>query len=48
MKDKPQCEIRKLVLLRHGESVWNQENRFTGWTDVALSDHGKEEGWRDV
>ena len=29
-----------LVLLRHGESVWNQENRFTGWTDVDLSARG--------
>ena len=28
----------KLVLLRHGQSIWNLENRFTGWTDVALSD----------
>lgn len=33
----------KLVLIRHGESVWNKENRFTGWTDVDLSDKGKEE-----
>lgn len=30
----------KIVLLRHGESQWNMENRFTGWTDVALSDKG--------
>ena len=30
----------KVVLLRHGESVWNQENRFTGWTDVDLSEKG--------
>jgi 2,3-bisphosphoglycerate-dependent phosphoglycerate mutase len=30
----------KLVLLRHGESVWNKENRFTGWIDVDLSDKG--------
>jgi 2,3-bisphosphoglycerate-dependent phosphoglycerate mutase len=30
----------KVVLLRHGESVWNKENRFTGWTDVDLSDKG--------
>ncbi len=30
----------KLVLLRHGESEWNRENRFTGWTDVDLSDKG--------
>lgn len=32
-----------LVLLRHGQSVWNLENVFTGWTDVALSDHGMDE-----
>ena len=30
----------RVVLLRHGESVWNKENRFTGWTDVDLSDKG--------
>jgi 2,3-bisphosphoglycerate-dependent phosphoglycerate mutase len=30
----------KLVLIRHGQSVWNAENRFTGWTDVDLSDKG--------
>lgn len=46
----------KVVLLRHGESVWNKENRFTGWTDVDLSEKGlqeaaaagellKKEGW---
>ena len=33
----------RLVLLRHGESTWNKENRFTGWTDVDLSDRGREE-----
>jgi 2,3-bisphosphoglycerate-dependent phosphoglycerate mutase len=33
----------KVVLLRHGESVWNKENRFTGWADVDLSDKGREE-----
>jgi 2,3-bisphosphoglycerate-dependent phosphoglycerate mutase len=33
----------RLVLLRHGESTWNRENRFTGWTDVDLSDRGREE-----
>ena len=33
----------KLVLLRHGESTWNQENRFTGWTDVDLTDRGRQE-----
>jgi 2,3-bisphosphoglycerate-dependent phosphoglycerate mutase len=36
----------KLVLLRHGESVWNAENRFTGWTDVPLSKRGKMEAQR--
>lgn len=35
--------MRKIVLLRHGESVWNRENRFTGWTDVDLSAKGVEE-----
>jgi 2,3-bisphosphoglycerate-dependent phosphoglycerate mutase len=33
----------KLVLVRHGESTWNKENRFTGWTDVDLSERGREE-----
>ncbi len=33
----------KVVLLRHGESTWNKENRFTGWTDVDLSEKGMEE-----
>jgi 2,3-bisphosphoglycerate-dependent phosphoglycerate mutase len=33
-----------LVLLRHGESTWNLENRFSGWTDVDLTDRGLEEG----
>lgn len=32
--------MKKLVLVRHGQSVWNLENRFTGWTDVPLSDKG--------
>jgi len=32
--------MHKIVLLRHGESVWNRENRFTGWTDVGLSELG--------
>jgi 2,3-bisphosphoglycerate-dependent phosphoglycerate mutase len=35
--------MHKLVLLRHGESDWNRENRFTGWTDVDLSPKGVEE-----
>ena len=33
----------KIVLLRHGESVWNRENRFTGWADVGLTPQGREE-----
>jgi 2,3-bisphosphoglycerate-dependent phosphoglycerate mutase len=33
----------KLVLIRHGESTWNKENRFTGWTDVELSEKGRTE-----
>lgn len=32
--------MKRIVLLRHGESLWNKENRFTGWTDVDLSDKG--------
>ncbi|AMV40910.1 2,3-diphosphoglycerate-dependent phosphoglycerate mutase [Planctomyces sp. SH-PL62] len=36
----------KLVLLRHGESIWNKENLFTGWYDVDLSDQGKVEARR--
>lgn len=35
--------ITKLVLIRHGESQWNNENRFTGWTDVDLSEKGRTE-----
>lgn len=35
--------MKTLVLLRHGQSVWNLENRFTGWTDVPLSEKGREE-----
>ena len=33
----------KLILLRHGESIWNLQNRFTGWTDVDLTENGKNE-----
>lgn len=36
--------MKTLVLLRHGESDWNRENRFTGWTDVDLSEKGVQEG----
>jgi 2,3-bisphosphoglycerate-dependent phosphoglycerate mutase len=35
--------MKKVILLRHGESVWNKENRFTGWTDVDLTEKGVEE-----
>ena len=35
--------MRQLVLIRHGESVWNKENRFTGWVDVGLSEKGLQE-----
>jgi len=35
--------MKKIVLLRHGESAWNKENRFTGWTDVGLTPKGVEE-----
>lgn len=35
--------MKKIVLLRHGESAWNKENRFTGWTDVDLTEKGVEE-----
>jgi len=38
--------MQKLVLLRHGESIWNKENRFTGWADVDLSDEGLEQAKR--
>jgi len=37
-----------IVLLRHGESTWNRENRFTGWTDVDLSEKGTEEAARSA
>src|SRR5580765_4773928 len=35
--------MHRVVLLRHGESEWNRENRFTGWVDVDLSDKGRQE-----
>jgi len=38
--------MKKVILLRHGESVWNKENRFTGWTDVDLTEKGAEEAGR--
>jgi len=36
--------MHKLILLRHGQSTWNLENRFTGWTDVGLTEQGRAEG----
>lgn len=38
--------MKRIVLLRHGESVWNRENRFTGWTDVDLTAEGVAEAYR--
>jgi 2,3-bisphosphoglycerate-dependent phosphoglycerate mutase len=38
-----ETDTHKLVLVRHGESTWNKENRFTGWTDVDLSEKGVQE-----
>lgn len=38
--------MKKVIILRHGESVWNKENRFTGWKDVELSPLGREEAIR--
>jgi 2,3-bisphosphoglycerate-dependent phosphoglycerate mutase len=35
--------VNRLVIVRHGESTWNQENRFTGWTDVDLTEKGRQE-----
>jgi 2,3-bisphosphoglycerate-dependent phosphoglycerate mutase len=35
--------MKKIVLIRHGESAWNKENRFTGWVDVGLTDRGMQE-----
>jgi len=32
--------MKRIVLVRHGESEWNKENRFTGWTNVDLTPHG--------
>lgn len=37
------AQVYKLVLIRHGESTWNRENRFTGWTDVPLTEQGIQE-----
>ena len=39
--------MKRIVLIRHGESQWNKENRFTGWTNVDLSEKGLEEALED-
>ena len=36
--------MKKLVMIRHGESEWNKQNLFTGWSDVDLSENGRKEG----
>lgn len=41
--NKKEFDVYRLVLVRHGESVWNKENRFTGWQDVDLSEKGRAE-----
>ena len=38
--------MKRIVLLRHGQSTWNKENRFTGWTDVDLTQEGVAEAVR--
>lgn len=43
MKKNSLSKIHKVVFLRHGESTWNKENRFTGWTDVQLTENGIQE-----
>ena len=40
--------MKKLILVRHGESVWNKENKFTGWIDVDLSEKGEEEARKEI
>jgi len=41
--DRMENSSHRIVLVRHGESTWNSENKFTGWTDVALTEKGKKE-----
>ena len=36
-------KMNNLILVRHGQSIWNKEKRFTGWVDVELTEHGKSE-----
>ena len=42
----PHCFRNRFLIVRHGESIWNQDSRFTGWTNIPLSDSGKEEAHR--
>ena len=35
--------MNNLILVRHGQSFWNKERRFTGWADISLTEHGKSE-----
>jgi 2,3-bisphosphoglycerate-dependent phosphoglycerate mutase len=44
MSDESMGNVRRVVLLRHGESVWNEEGVFTGWTDIDLSARGRRQG----
>jgi 2,3-bisphosphoglycerate-dependent phosphoglycerate mutase len=43
LKKNTTDKIFKVVFVRHGESTWNNENRFTGWTDVSLTENGVKE-----
>lgn len=43
MKKSLGNKVYKVAFVRHGESTWNKENRFTGWTDVQLTANGREE-----
>ena len=38
--------MHNLILVRHGQSLWNKEKRFTGWADIGLTEEGKEEAER--
>jgi 2,3-bisphosphoglycerate-dependent phosphoglycerate mutase len=43
VEQPPALTSSRLVLVRHGQSLWNLENRFTGWTDVPLTEQGRNE-----
>jgi 2,3-bisphosphoglycerate-dependent phosphoglycerate mutase len=42
-KSQYRQSLKQIVLVRHGESIWNQESKFTGWTNIPLTDHGRKE-----